>query len=100
MVTGDSLLLLFCGVTLMAGTLPHGVSRSDSTRADSENKGLDRQLSDLSDCPDHVHRLEGQPGPQMGELLVFPSLWVGIVVPAVIGCRVSIIVWTIPVTPY
>lgn len=71
-LTGDSLAPL-----ILWGDTNGSVPRSVSTRADLENNGLDRQLGDLSDCPDHVHHLEGQPGPQTGELLAFPSPWFG-----------------------
>lgn len=42
---------------------------------------------------------KGSLGPRWGSCLPFPHHGVGMVVP-VIACRVSIIVWTIPVTPY
>lgn len=46
--------------------LPDGGHRSGGARVDLENKGLDlqSQLSNLKDYPEHVHGLEGLPGPQ------------------------------------
>lgn len=86
---GTAQLLLFCGVTLAADALPRGVPRSDNARADLKNRGLDH-LSQLSDCPDRERH-------QTGELLLFLLRGVGMGCPA-IACRVSVIVWALPVT--